>query len=501
MHTMVIAPPMPPLRGQPDPVDQRPTAPPRSSLAPGLALVAVLAALALQAGLLGGLIVTARDWPARLPWAVALMVLASLPLPLAVWGLAWLPSRRTLVVLLGGAVLLRALLLPLPPLLSTDVHRFLWDGRVVAHGLNPYGVPPTDPRLARLRDGHQQQVNHAQLPTIYPPVAQLIFGGVVRAGGGLTALKAVLAAVDLGALLLLVALLGKGRTHLAVLWAWHPLAVVEIALAGHVDGVGVALVLAALWLAVRGRRIASGLVLGAAGGVKVILVVLAPLLRAPRALLACALCVTAILVPFALAGPRAFDGIEAVARRWRMNPSAYSVVHGAVYRAVVRPEGSRAHIPAGPVVERLVGGRGWDHVLADDIASFAARSAAVLAVLGTLAVVLRRRLSPERGALWVLGVLLAVSPTVHPWYVLWILPLAVQGRSVPWLLFASLIPLTYLPLGEYLRGGEWRTDRTVQVLIYAVLYGGLLSDLGWRATFAVPGGPDGRPDGRIDERA
>ena len=47
--------------------------------------------------------------------------------------------------------LMRALLLFAPPH-STDIYRYIWDGRVQADGINPYRYVPADPALAHLRD-------------------------------------------------------------------------------------------------------------------------------------------------------------------------------------------------------------------------------------------------------------------------------------------------------------------------------------------------------------
>jgi hypothetical protein len=71
--------------------------------------------------------------------AVAIVLRATLP-------------RRALWIVLGFAVLLRGLLLATPPFLSTDVYRYVWDGRVERAGVNPYRYLPADPALTPLRD-------------------------------------------------------------------------------------------------------------------------------------------------------------------------------------------------------------------------------------------------------------------------------------------------------------------------------------------------------------
>ena len=48
-----------------------------------------------------------------------------------------------------------------------------------------------------------------------------------------------------------------------------------------------------------------------------------------------------------------------------------------------------------------------------------------------------------RACLWTIGALLLLSPVVDAWYVLWILPLAIVERSLPWLAFTYLVGLSY----------------------------------------------------------
>ncbi len=58
--------------------------------------------------------------------------------------------------------------------------------------------------------------------------------------------------------------------------------------------------------------------------------------------------------------------------------------------------------------------------------------------------------------------LLALSPVVDAWYVLWILPLAIVERSLPWLAFTYLVGLSYVwshspALSPYLGTVEYLT--------------------------------------------
>ena len=190
--------------------------------------------------------------------------------------------RPTLALILGTAILLRLLALSAPVFLSDDINRYIWDGRVQAAGINPYRYIPTDPDLARLRDDaiypNINRNNYA--PTIYPPVAQMLFLLANRVGETVLAVKlvsVVVEAVGIGALLLILRAAGEPREHI-LLYVWHPLPIWEIAGSGHIDAAIVAFIALALAAAVAGRRAWSGAALAAATLVKFFPLVLAPAL-------------------------------------------------------------------------------------------------------------------------------------------------------------------------------------------------------------------------------
>ena len=203
----------------------------------------------------------------------------------------WLPSARTsgsrppLWLILATAVLLRAGALAAPVYLSDDIYRYIWDGRVQAAGINPYRYIPTDTQLAPLRDGaifpNVNRNNYA--PTIYPPVAQMMFLAATRFGETVPAMKLVLVAVEafgIAALLFILRTTGTPQGNI-LLYAWHPLPIWEIAGAGHVDAAVVAFVALAFAAALVGRRACSGAALAAATLVKFFPLAVVPALWRP----------------------------------------------------------------------------------------------------------------------------------------------------------------------------------------------------------------------------
>ena len=199
-------------------------------------------------------------------------------------GLVW--NRRTswhaLVVILAVAALLRLLVLCAPPYLSSDIYRYVWDGRVEGAGINPYRYIPVDPHLDELRDSqifpHINRSTYA--PTIYPPVAEGIFFVVTRISQSLVAMKAamvVFEAITIAALLRLLKAAGLPSGHILV-YAWHPLPIWEFAGSGHIDAALIALVVLALWARQQGRAWLAGLALAGATLAKLYPAVLLPAL-------------------------------------------------------------------------------------------------------------------------------------------------------------------------------------------------------------------------------
>jgi alpha-1,6-mannosyltransferase len=171
-------------------------------------------------------------------------------------------QRSALIIILAGAVAMRLALLLVEPYLSSDIYRYIWDGRVQAAGINPYRYVPKAPELAQLRDAAIfPLINRASYaPTIYPPAAQAIFLGLTRLGESVLVMKLGLLAFEAGAVAAILALLqrqGAPLTRVAA-YAWHPLPVWEIAGNGHADAAMIALLLVGLLLFVQGRTILAG---------------------------------------------------------------------------------------------------------------------------------------------------------------------------------------------------------------------------------------------------
>lgn len=340
------------------------------------------------------------------------------------------------------AALLRLLAFPQPPSLSDDAWRYLWDGRLTAEGINPYHYVPADPALASYHDDLFRLQGYPETNTIYPPGAQLIFAGAVSLGAPFGSdplllfylYKLLLVAADLLAVYLLLRMLEKLRRPLAgaILYAWHPLVIVELAGQGHTDAFWVL----ATGLALYGflfRTAGSGLpALGFGAAVRLFPLLVMPLWlrfaeRGKRMVaLLSALPFLLLLVP--LLDPEALRRYSTVAARftnyYEFNGGAYFAVKGLLDAARVSP----SNTIAGAIITGLL-----------------LAGAAVI----TLRPLRRRTFSALlASAAAVVTLQIILSAKVHIWY--FVLPLYLlafrpdRPLSRAWLWAALVAPLTYL---------------------------------------------------------
>lgn len=355
--------------------------------------------------------------------------------------------RWVLVWIVVAAVGMRLVALARTPPLSTDVCRYLWDGRVANAGLNPFAYPPDAPELRRLRDRNWREINFKHIPTIYPPAAQMLFAGLARARErDAEAFRWTFALFDTGSLLVLVALLRRtGRPPPRVIWyAWCPLAITEVTAGAHVDALALFLFLLALLATPRDDArpgIASGCLLAASVMAKGYALLAVPFFvrrggwRFPLAfVVVCAV----LLTPYAEAGPQLFTGLQAYTAAWKTNASIFLVIDRLLARVTEGHFGLARWVTTGMV-------------------------------LVLIAMLLWRQ---KPGLEWLLGASFAAfgaqlflgAPTL-PWYAIWLAP-ALCWWAIPGVtLFTLTVSTQYY--GRWLYPG----DHAAQ---YALLWAGYM---------------------------
>jgi alpha-1,6-mannosyltransferase len=346
-------------------------------------------------------------------------------------------SRRGLLLSLALAVVWRAALVAAPALLSNDVNRSAWEGRVQVHGGNPYAWPdrPDAPKWTGLRDDVWRGLNHPDYPAIYPPAWQLAMFGVASFSDSITAVKAFVAACDLAVLVPLAFLLrrrGLPQARLLIL-AWSPLALVETAGSGHNEAFGALFVVLALAAMESGRPLASAL--AAAIGMQakflpgLIAAAWARRYRAWHVVVAAATA-AALLWPYRSAGRILWLSLAKYSEFWRFNETAFALV------------------------EPLAG----SHAAAVRVSS--------LSVVALALFLAWRRTEPVVAALIVVGATVLLSPNVLPWYALWFVPLLVLRDEPAAMLYTGTASLAYLVYPAWLSGERWWIGWDLRALEY-----------------------------------
>lgn len=374
-------------------------------------------------------------WLALVASSTAILIPAGLVL-----ARASLHPRHYAAAVLATALLLRLGALAAPVSLSDDVHRYAWDGALLASGHDPYASRPRE--VAHLV-GHEalSRLNSPDYYSVYPPLAQAAFAvaAFVERLSSLDAtlvLRVLFVLAELAALAALLGLAPRLDVHrgAVLLYAWHPLAFWEVAAGGHTEALMLPFVVLAAAAALDERPSRAGLALGLAASAKLTALVLAPVLLVHlarrlgvrRALPFAAL---AGLVPLVLFAPFVSPSLPAkIGESLALYQHTFSF-NAPCYYALRRIFGYREDLTAS--VDHLVG------------------PLLTLATLGWLALLAHRQ--DGSAPRLVLGLAhayagyLFLSRVIHPWYLLVPLALGALAQS------RALVVVALLSLASYLR--------------------------------------------------
>lgn len=358
-------------------------------------------------------------------------------------GTAWrtsegVNSRQAVGIILATGCVMRLALVPTVPTLSSDIYRYIWDGRVQAAGINPYQYIPAAVELAHLRDPDiYPNINRAEYaPTIYPPAAQAFFHTVTRFGETVAVMKLALVACEgliAAALMLLLHRLQLPMTRVAA-FAWHPLSIWEVAGNGHVDALMIAGVMAALLLAFSGRSFHAGAAAALAALVKPTAVLMFPVIWRPWDWRMPAVVITVVILaylPFIDQGSKVIGFLPGYVRE-------EGFVSGDAFKLLW-------------LLQAAVG------PFAHATAIYSGAALVLLIVLAVNAV--RRKDRSERASIdalmWLLTAFLVAFSPNYPWYFLVLVPfLSLAPTATGWVLtvgsvlFYDVVPNDVLPAYE-----------------------------------------------------
>jgi alpha-1,6-mannosyltransferase len=352
------------------------------------------------------------SWAGDLGRLQGLMAIAFAFFALALWRLPrWRHLPHAGLAVFVVALAMRFAVLKVTPTLSEDLWRCLWDGRLLAHGLDPYARAPADPALTALRDTLvYPHLPPSGLRTLQLPLAELGFGAVALVAPGMTGMKCWIVLHDLALVAVLLRWCTRrgGSALPAIAYAWNPLVVLEYAGSGHTEPTGL------LWLVIALAWLESRPLLSATAFAAAVLVKLAPL----------------VALPFLLA-------------RWPWRARGLALVLTgaglAGFLALARGPGSGLEAYAG----------GWRdnalcfHYLAALLGEARARGVAAGLLVLLVGLLLWRRADAVAAARTALRSLLLLAPALQPWHLGWALALEPIAPSWPWLVLSAFSLLEY----------------------------------------------------------
>ena len=355
-------------------------------------------------------------------------------------------GRRALAGCLLLAVAWRVVLLGAAPLVSDDVYRYVWDGRVQQHGLNPLRTVPSDAALSRLHTDLTRRIDptSAVLPSIYPPLAQRFFLGVTWVHESVLAMAIAMLTCDLLIIGLVWRWLTVTRRHpwWVLAYAWHPLVALEGAGGAHIDMAGTLLLVGAAYALSRRRSLLAGVGLASAFAVKFLPAVLVPLLWKRIRLADGAigvLLVGLLYLPFLDGWQPPVGSLGTYLAQWRFN---------------------------GPPFRWLATGIGT-------------APAVGVAIAAGLAVAVHARIKRDRDDpaawAWPLAAAVCLLPAVYPWYLVWLIPFLGPAVNWPLVVWTLASMLTYTVWTPHLAGEGW----VLPVWVEPVEYGMVAAAAGW----------------------
>ena len=354
------------------------------------------------------------------------------------------PRSWLIPVVVFGAMF-RLTLVPHAVVGSDDIYRYIWDGRVAAAGINPFAYTPTDPHLSHLATADlPSKVNHPELRSVYPALAQLLFvASHALFGDSVWGIKLLLVIID-SLTMMLIWLFVRERpdpVFPVLLYAWSPLPVLYFGLDGHIDALGIPFLVLGIWYFTTLRPVKGAFAFGMSALSKLVPLVLLPLLlrhlKGYRRLV-----IPAIPLLMVLAGALIYyeptwgvvQSLTTFGSRWEFNGSIFSIVY------FLTDSNEAAHIVSGILI---------------------------LLTIGFLSIINRPLLEK---IFWGFVLFILLSPVVHPWYLTWLAALVALRWSPGVYVFLGMSALANVIVYQYRSAGLWNDSPLLLLVEYLPVF-------------------------------
>ncbi|MEM7549040.1 MAG: hypothetical protein AAF363_05170 [Bacteroidota bacterium] len=362
----------------------------------------------------------------------------------------------------------RIVLLTAIPNFSDDFYRFIWDGRLLNAGIDPFENLPsfymqTETTPKGINESLFNKLNSPSYFTIYPPVNQFVFWLSTLIGQNsifwsMVVMKLVLIGAEIGSLFILkkfkaISLLNEKSI---LLYALNPLVIIELSGNLHFESILIFFLLITIWYLQKNGLIQAAIAIGLGVLTKLIPLMLLPLflrrLKLKKLILFYGI-VSAIVVlltiPFLteglISGMTASIGLYF--QKFEFNAGIYYLLRSVGYSLT-----------------------GYNQI------SVIGKVLAITTFLGILAYSLiykKRDSNIAEAFMWVFVIYFSLATTVHPWYICTILAMSIFTRYKFPVVWSFLIFLTYTGYSE----SGYLENLWVVALEYVIVFGFLLMEL------------------------
>lgn len=349
-------------------------------------------------------------------------------------------NKKTLTILVFAGIVFRIVLIPINPIASDDVYRYLWDGKVQANGINPYTYAPNDEVLKHL---HSEllpaKINFPSMKTIYPPYSQWMFLiSYLIAGESVLGIKLLLLLSEIITMILIYLILSNYQisSKYSLIYILNPLPILQFFIDAHVDGFGITLFALFFYLISKNKLLYSYFALGLSITSKLITIMVYPFLLKGRSLknflaliIVPIVTVALIYLPYSING-FPFESLFIFAQKWYSNGVMFTL---------------------------------FQKIINDN---FLARILSMsLFFINFLWLYFSRKNFKEKAYL-VFILFFLFSPVVHPWYLTWVAFLTAINFRWSGVIFISTISISNIYAMNYLLRNKWEMNEWFLLLEY-----------------------------------
>lgn len=354
----------------------------------------------------------------------------------------WLIQKywdENVTVIIGLGILYRLTVLFSFPNLSDDVFRFIWDGRLINAGENPFLHLPSwymesKTSFSGLTDELYSQLNSPEYFTIYPPILQSIFAissfffpkDIYAAA---ITMKAFIFFAECGSIVFLLKLLKRFEIHAKniAIYALNPLVIVELCGNLHFEALMIFFLLLSVWWLAKNRIILAGLAMAFAVCSKLLPLMFLPFLIRRLGLknsaiyfTTVAMATTLLFAPFLSAElfMNLYQSIDLYFQNFEFNASIYYMVRYIGFQV----KGWNIIQTAGPIMSAMT-------------------------AMTIFVIAARERVTSNKSLLQKMSIALllyfAMATIVHPWYICTLVAFTAFWKWRFPLVWSCLIPLSY----------------------------------------------------------